>query len=59
VGGLMLMAQGNIVTKQAFDALAREVEDLRRQIEALKALNKPEQRAYKPFQKKEIQDGLR
>lgn len=55
----MLMAQGNIVTKQAFDALAREVEDLRRQIEALKALNKPEQRQFKPFQKKEIQDGLR
>lgn len=55
----MLMAQGNIVTKQSFDALVREVEDLRRQIEALKALNKPEQRAYKPFQKKEVQDGYR
>lgn len=54
----MLMAQGNIVTKQAFDALAREVADLRRQIEELKA-QKTEQR-YKPFQKKEVvENGYR
>ena len=40
----MLMPQGNIVPRQAFDALVREVADLRKQLEELKAKQEPPQK---------------
>jgi len=51
----MLMPQGNIVPKQAFDALVREVADLRKQVEELKA--KQEQK--RPYTRKEVENGYR
>jgi hypothetical protein len=48
------MPQGNIVPKHAFDALVKEVADLRKQIEELKA--KQEKR---PYTRKEVENGYR
>jgi hypothetical protein len=50
----MLMPQGNIVTKREFDALAKLVAELQKQVEELKA--KSEKR---PYTRREVENGHR